>query len=431
MTAQLSWHASWESPFEGDPLEASTFASLRVTLGDDTLTALVDHAAQSTKDAVRVSIYPLAMWLACNWWRLRWESKAPRPDWRQTHALAAAGHGYMWPDVTFSSLGEFIEVEARPTRGPAWEPVRFLSQARRFVRADDFVASAADLIEMVLARLDATGHGNSPLSQIWKDIQSEQRNPDRRRACRFEAMLGYDPDTSPDGQLDATLAAATELGTEAVAEWASAQLPSAGPPDWRAIADDLRAATPATIDDSIRLQRTARRATTGLPYPWQRGEAAAVAVRAAMGCSDGPLSSKALCDWLRIESMQQVAVGAAYTAGHRDHEQVDVVRVRLTGHHEVSRRFKASRLIADHLVSAAAGDRLLPATRARTSRQSLQRAFAAEFLLPWSALDARVDGEPDDDDMDAIAEEYGVSPLVVRKRLVDKGRLDRDSLLVR
>jgi len=426
MSDRLSFDASWEAPFQGDALEAATHANLQISLGDEVLTNLIDHTARTTSSSVRVSAYPLALWLACNWWRLRWESKAARSDWCQAHALGAAGHGYTWPDVTISSLGDFIEIDARPTRGGPWEPVRFLGQARGFVSPDEFAAGAASFVETVLARLDATGHRDTPLSRTWHELQTERRDPQLALVRRFEASLGFDPEASPDGLVDAAIAAATEFGTEAVAEWVGALAHSGRPPDWGVIAADLLAAPVATVPDTASLRHAARQAAAGLSSPWQRGEAAAVAVRSAMGRPHGPLSSTTLSSWLSMDSVQEASEGAAYTAAHRDSDQDDGIRVRVQGHHKMGQRFKLARLIADHLVSAASADRLLPATRAKTSRQSLQRAFAAELLLPWHDLSTRTPVEPEEDTMDAIAEEYEVSPLVVRMRLVDKGRLERD-----
>jgi hypothetical protein len=92
------------------------------------------------------------------------------------------------------------------------------------------------------------------------------------------------------------------------------------------------------------------------------------------------------------------------------------------------------RLVADH-IAAPHDDRLLPATAAKTDRQKFQRGFAQEFLLPFDEL-YRLLGEPrpgeseiSDSDIEDVAEEYDVSPLLVRTVLVNKGLLPRDLLI--
>jgi Zn-dependent peptidase ImmA (M78 family) len=100
---------------------------------------------------------------------------------------------------------------------------------------------------------------------------------------------------------------------------------------------------------------------------------------------------------------------------------------------ETGRRFEIMRLVADHIV-ASAEDRLLPATKAKTDRQKFQRAFSQEFLLPFDELYHRLDqprrgeNEISDDDIDDVAREYIVSPLMVRTVLVNQGFLPREVL---
>ena len=75
------------------------------------------------------------------------------------------------------------------------------------------------------------------------------------------------------------------------------------------------------------------------------------------------------------------------------------------------------------------GDRLIPATEARTSRQQFQRAFAQEFLCPIEALQEKIQtDQPDEEDIAEAADHFGVSPLLVRTTLVNKGELDREVL---
>jgi hypothetical protein len=91
------------------------------------------------------------------------------------------------------------------------------------------------------------------------------------------------------------------------------------------------------------------------------------------------------------------------------------------------RRFEFARLVGDRLTNQGGG-KLLPATRAYTYRQKAQRSFAAEFLSPFAAVHAMLDGDYSMESQLDVAEHYDVSPLTIRTLLVNNGRLERQDL---
>lgn len=102
-------------------------------------------------------------------------------------------------------------------------------------------------------------------------------------------------------------------------------------------------------------------------------------------------------------------------------------RVVLRSHWETGRRFEVARLLADRLV-ARGEDRLRAATRAYTYRQKMQRAFAAEFLSPFDAVEAILDGDHSAEAQEEAARHFDVSELTIRTLLVNHGRLEREEL---
>lgn len=52
-----------------------------------------------------VAGYPVAEWLARNWWRLRWEGRLKASDWAAAHVMASIGDGYVWPNIEIGSDG--------------------------------------------------------------------------------------------------------------------------------------------------------------------------------------------------------------------------------------------------------------------------------------------------------------------------------------
>ena len=428
MTTELTFNIAWEESPPGDPLEAATYGSLSILLGDLALTEIEDRVAQTTRGTARVSAYPLAMWLASEWWRLRWEGPRKGPDWRLSHQLTAAGSGYVWPLVTFSSDGELVRVQAHRYRAASWEPIIYLNSAEDTVPAGEFERSVGDFIETVSARLAATGYETSPLQLLWNEVQSERGNPEIAQLRRLEALLGYDPDGSPSGLLDDYLDGSMRFGSDAIAELAAAAANRAAAPDWIALEQALAHGDTVRIPDFPALQTRALLAGQGVSLPWQRGEEAARVVRDAIGMPTGPLGDDMLRDWLGTTISDGEPWPGTVAFASRQQAEADTLKVRYRSGSRNSRRFELARLFGDHLVASRPDDLLLCATRGKTARQSEQRAFAAELLVPWDDLIDAVGDDPDEEAMESVARQYEVSPLVVRTRLVNKGQLPRNAL---
>ena len=82
-------------------------------------------------------------------------------------------------------------------------------------------------------------------------------------------------------------------------------------------------------------------------------------------------------------------------------------------------RFRFCRGLAELLLSPDS-DALV--TSARSSRQQLGRAFAAEFLAPSTGLQERLPrGILNEDDIGGLASDFGVSPWVIERQVVSHG----------
>lgn len=116
---------------------------------------------------------------------------------------------------------------------------------------------------------------------------------------------------------------------------------------------------------------------------------------------------------------------------YRNDDGVPVLGLRKLG--EPGRRFHLCRAVAEILTDGVA-DSLV--TQAESPRQKRNRAFAAEFLAPSRALCSRVKSPVvDDDDIEELAEEFGVSTYVVEHQLqnhqiaqVESSRLHLDAV---
>jgi hypothetical protein len=119
-------------------------AGLVIRLGDAVLTRLVRPSSNTEDIELRIPPGPLGIWLAENWWRLRWECRPPKgitSEWREAHDMAAIGAGHAWPSIAFWGEGRRIMVLAKADAPGVMGPVRFLQDALSFVLATSFEAA--------------------------------------------------------------------------------------------------------------------------------------------------------------------------------------------------------------------------------------------------------------------------------------------------
>ena len=83
--AELRINTKWMASAQGEPEVAATTALLDIQVDAVCLTRNQDVWAETVRDNVFVSAYPLAMWFASAWWRLNHEPLPPQQpslEWR-------------------------------------------------------------------------------------------------------------------------------------------------------------------------------------------------------------------------------------------------------------------------------------------------------------------------------------------------------------
>jgi hypothetical protein len=93
--------------------------------------------------------------------------------------------------------------------------------------------------------------------------------------------------------------------------------------------------------------------------------------------------------------------------------------------HRTGKRFEYARFVCDS-ITAGQGDRWLPATDAGTSRQKVQRAFAAEWLCPLAGVLDLIGDDRSPEAVEAAATRYDVSYTTVTSLLVNSGHAQRE-----
>ncbi len=422
--AELFINARWMAAASGEPEVTATAALLDMSVDNVSLTRNQDIWAETVRDNVFLSAYPLAMWFASSWWRLNHEplpAQQPGHDWRMAHELGAANHGFVWPRVIFIPDGEAIHVWAGASMATD-QSVQYLQalEVPRLISLSSFQQSVQRFVQSVLARLNAKELAGTNLAHLWSVLQEDLSDPEAVRRRKLEAELGFDPEECPEDMLNAALQWERQVGDAAMSELAPAISSSGASPNLPALGQLANAGgiigAPEVSPDSIdHLDHGA---------PWERAVHDARALRRVMGNVTEPmpsrnlqqllgLSSASVANWSAPEGRSPVAV-AIPTHGH---QLKFVPRKR----NPVGQRFELARFLGEYLRPSTQQERWLASTDLGTSRQKYQRAFAAEFLCPLDALTSFLSGDFSSYAIEEAANKFDVSEHVVTSLLLNNG----------
>ena len=432
---QISFNADWldVSGVNGAEL-ADTWASLRIQAGDSIITKVIAPDTNEVRDSVFVTLYPLAEWLATNWWFLSYEAadrvELGDMDVHRRHGLAAAGDGYAYPNLDIRSSGDHVRVQWN-RGGREWARVNFLDHGEMLIDINEFQAECSRLIDQVIRRLELHGIQDTFLQEEWSAIQAADE--EEAAFCKAAAGLGWDPYCIDREKKELVFKLSASLG-DALVEAVPALSPDRLPADMEALDEAFRKAG----DSAISLDHI-----THLPsQPFLHGDKPGVKSWAA---------GYELAQWIRgelglgldapheIKSISK-AFGLPYTDGNLQTltestrlcnlDRIDGV-VALPadrkspgfairqGVSDAAWRFGFCRSIAEALTSDSQKSLI---TRAHTARQQRNRAFAAEFLAPSKALKQRVRYDTlQDEDVEDLAYEFGVSTYVIRHQVINHG----------
>ena len=251
--------------------------------------------------------------------------------WESAHRMSTIGEGYAWPNIAISSDGVRSFLDSQPSSSP--ESVLFHyfgAQGRQAVTATSLETAIDGFVADVLERLEGNEVRESNLHRLWRDLQTEREHSELARFRRLEAQLGHEPQP---GQVEA----------------------------WR-----LGERCARLIRDQEKRDR--------LPIDDRTLTAFAGATNSAISRQNG--------NPCRVSFALDGENGGSH--------------VWLRSPRETGRRFDLARLIGDRVLRKrlnGSTEPLLPATRASTYRQKMQRAFAAELLSPFAAVDDMMGGD--------------------------------------
>lgn len=424
----MNFKLDWLDAGNDLPVFKKTMAMLELSLNEMKLTQHEDIWSQTIRDSVLVSAYPLAMWLASSWWRLFYEplpshNVKPSIDWRMSHELGAANHGFVWPQIAFASDYENMQVWAVPSKASPNQSVRYLNGLNEaVVPMAEFKLTVDALVDAVINRLEAVGIHDTDLSLLWAEVKEERADPEALRFRQVEAELGFDPDTAPEELMSRALQLDNLMGAQARAELAPLYGKSIESLD---VLEQLSKTESAL--NGVPQQELAVSQAANYQAPWRMAVNDARTVRKNLGNALGPISNKVLCGLLGLTEgdVERVTSVSGRSAGLAIPEAGNKFKFLLRKRYPESKRFELSRFIGDYLQFGVNQSGWLACTDLGTSRQKYQRAFAAELLCPIDGLKDFLQDDFTEPALEEAAKSFNVSGETVSSMLANNGLIPR------
>jgi hypothetical protein len=427
MSSSLHIALASERLEDGSPEERATFGLFTIRANNISLTEGFDFFADALRAGPMISGYHAAEWFALNWWRIRYEPYSSRvPEWWRAHCLNSIGEGYVWPNLTFRTDGVRAVVLSEPSINPEAKPFRYVGAQPWFGPARDLEQAIDAFIPRVLSRLRDQKVEATNLETVWRELLAERADPKMAERRRLEALLGRDPDEVDDDAIDALLADRASLGDAGVTELA-AEAAGNSPIREAMLLDIARHfGIEARRKDAVRLATGSLTASRKWEQAWQQGRHAAQSLREQHCPHVDRIETPVLLEMLGASRSMELRGGSAplsfLLATDREADRI-VLRSKWT----TGQRFELARLLGDHLMYGK-DSKLLPATRAHTFRQKVQRSFAAEFLSPFEAVDELTRGDTSSEAIEDVAQHFDVSTQTIETLLRNHGRLEREPM---
>lgn len=415
----LEIKASWASipPGVNAAELAATWGTLELTADGKSITSVEDALSGLSRRHLDGSLYPLAEWIAFNWWFLSNDSRPAdfilgrptsasqvNPHWFARHNLRGAGDGFAWPDLWMVPVGR--EILLRWGSGEDNGRVRFIGSGSARVDGDETLNVLGRFVEQVVERLRSSGLKDTPLQQEWGAIQTAGK--DEVEFCRALASLGLDPYDTDSEYSELVIHAAQTLSSVDLEVLVTSAAPGRlrGDIDW---IGDAESRLKSSHSDWSRLtkldQLSGPDPSRSSAEPWRHGYEAAQYVRHSLGVASGqPFDFGDLLAYSVVPSSDDGLIALAGAWG----ESVGVVLGQKRGPNAT--RFVQARAMWRFVTRTEDTTRILIGS-GHSQASQMERAFAAELLAPAEAIAERLASGASDTEV--LAEHFQVSALVV------------------
>lgn len=437
---RFDFHCQWqEGPEEvRDPVHRATWAHLHIGANGQSFTANApldsDDESAEARDFIAVSVFPLAEFIAANWWPLLHEPQEKEKllvdasAFKQRHWINRHTDGFAYPTLGFFGADSSVRVVARPSHIESANiefPVSSGSNSALWNGVERHAVESAllNFLATTADRLPSSAD-KAWLQDLLERILRARADADEALYCRCAGLLGADPFEPGEALYTAIKQTVDIVGQEIALEmFATAETAQVVQrAQWlRGQAHSAIQKSREVAAHASALKQSVRAPSAQQGKPWERGYAVAQQLRALLRLTpDMPMQ--------RDEAVTQALFGAPATvvssiknlelnSGARGvisqgSEGLGIAMHSKSGSSSSS-QFQLAASFADFVFS---GDsELYLSTAAATDRQKTNRAFAAEFLAPIQGIQEKWSAQKTPQtNVDEIAAAFGVSSYLIR-----------------
>ncbi|MGH3272962.1 MAG: ImmA/IrrE family metallo-endopeptidase [Streptosporangiaceae bacterium] len=447
MTAnqELKIRWEWEAAAQARaPEHRATWARIEIMAGPDFVTLAEDRESGSSRRSIYCPLYPLAEWIAYNWWFLQADTRPssflsqdlgvvaqasptlPRAM-QDHHSIRASGDGFAWPNLVIVPDGPETRLvwQSDRARSSNW-PIRFLTHGDCRVGSELVQHEFELVVTETLTRLSEQGVTGTVLENEWAAIQQTGR--EEAEYCRAAARLGLDPYADAEPYEQDIMQVGETLSGEVLTDFLNAVNPqhigraltwvSSGrsvierrPAAREALRPSESNAPEAGLLQELRAKR--RELVSALGAPWDVGYQQARAIRRQIA----PDATARLAVDRYVLSRSRQAPDASLQALGASADQLQPLVIVGQRRPVTSNRFTLSRALWHCIWDDSP---LFIVTTAHTHRQRVERAFAAELLAPADGIAALLESPPEaasQEELEQIAQRFGVSSMVIEHQV--------------
>jgi len=406
--------------------QENTFTDLAIYVGDDCVTEYValEEEKRRVREAIHLPLYPVAEWIAANWWNLLYESftsgKTDEDDYAYRHNLRYARDGFALPDLKIQPEGEQVYLH--------WENVKldhyrtkFIGGGHEFVDRDDFEKALSEFLTAVDNRLVECGVTNTAFQKEWNAVRNADKG--EREFCKAAAKLGEYPYGLSEDQRQ-SIVASSHLIPESLydAFYAAATLD-----EIEEQAEGINTLIQRIQDINVEAKELVelRHSIEGFEKYWTpyvEGYDFARTLRNKLDIGDSELRSLSdLISAIRLDGRDAEQSVLEWKSSYFYETLVatndrEVPGFAINSQSERRKKFALCRGLFEYLTTTNGEPMLV--TKEHTDRQKRNRAFAAEFLAPSYLLrDEISESYVDEDKVEALAEKYGVSSMLIAHQI--------------
>jgi len=431
---EIKFRFDWEpAPGVRAPELRVTWARLEIWVGDECITQVEDIESRSIRRSVYVPLYPLAEWIAYNWWFLKAHSRpasligdlgdlhpargrrAALVRMREHHNLRAAGDGFLWPNLTIVPEGRHIHLVWYPDDAAKLEgPIRYIRGGEAWIERESLESSLTLFVQDVVTRLSEHEISETSLQKEWEELQGTDL--EEAAFSLAAARLGLDPYSDALGLQDSIERAAVALEPSLLDDFYDAVNPQRMAAGITWVVDSTRRigdqAPYSTRDNGLRAE-VEHALTDATQRPWDLGYGQAARVRSVLGL--GTRQRFELGDLMSVLLSESHDVGLQAIGRTSGGTNLLVLGRPMI---PPTQRFAQARALWHFLFGRVSDPFLI--TPAHTDRQRVERAFAAELLAPAAGIRDQLDLTEIEfafDDIEPIAEHFEVSSMVIQHQI--------------